>query len=522
MSTLLAPPALVSTFVVCLGHYGDVTHLAQQRNVCRQGLYRDAHAVLLALDPGHHDRQLTDLRQQLAQTNTDLQQTRQRLAYATIIDPDKQAEFAATAQAIGVSLAAAHTLLAIFLGDRTPSVPTLGRRAQEAGRKAAALLPLLDSHSRARARQVAADEIFAGRKPVLMTLEQDSGCWLGGRLAQHRDGPEWAAEFRQLPAAEQVTRDGGVGLRKGLQQVNQERQRAAQPAIADQMDHFHPLQRARRAVRQARHQAAQALGPAEKAQQAFDRDGRTGVRRSGAQAGAVRRLWTKAGQAFDRWSADEQAFERLRVSLRLFTPEGELNTRQRAEAEVQAALAGRKGSEWQRARRLLGPVAFTFLDRVQAQLAALPVAPELRQAALRLEGLHRRPETLRGESPSARALRGVVLAAGMVLSLAGPAGSLAQVFVRGVLDGAWRASSLVEGLNSVVRMQQARQKRLTQGLLDLKRLHWNMHLFRAGKRKGQTPYGRLNLALPTQNWWSLLKMTPEQLGVQLSDLNRAP
>src|SRR5262249_12600253 len=60
--------------------------------------------------------------------------------------------------------------------------------------------------------------------------------------------------------------------------------------------------------------------------------------------------------------------------------------------------------------------------------------------------------------------------------------------VRRVLTGAWRASSLVEGLNSVVRMHQARQKRLTQGLLDLKRLYWNTHTFRAGKRKRSSPY----------------------------------
>ena len=42
----------------------------------------------------------------------------------------------------------------------------------------------------------------------------------------------------------------------------------------------------------------------------------------------------------------------------------------------------------------------------------------------------------------------------------------------------WRASSLVEGINSVLRMQQARHRRLTPGLLDLKRLYWNCHRFR--------------------------------------------
>ncbi len=75
---------------------------------------------------------------------------------------------------------------------------------------------------------------------------------------------------------------------------------------------------------------------------------------------------------------------------------------------------------------------------------------------------------------------------------------------------------MVEGLNSVLRMQQARHRQLTQGLLDLKRLYWNCRAFRTGKRKKQTPYGRLGLALPTADWWDLLKIPPDQLRQQLS------
>jgi hypothetical protein len=149
------------------------------------------------------------------------------------------------------------------------------------------------------------------------------------------------------------------------------------------------------------------------------------------------------------------------------------------------------------------------------------VPAELCAAAVRVEGLRRQPEALRGQGANARALRGVLLASGVALALAGETGERARSLVRGVLAGAWRASSLVEGLNSVLRMQQARQKRLTQGLLDLKRLYWNTHAFVAGKRKKQTPYGRLGLVVPPAGWWQLLTMTPEQLRDQLSELNPA-
>jgi hypothetical protein len=168
---------------------------------------------------------------------------------------------------------------------------------------------------------------------------------------------------------------------------------------------------------------------------------------------------------------------------------------------------------------MLTSEAFTFLDRVQEQLAALPVSSELRQVAVRAEALRRWPEARRGDTPAAAAARGALLVAGVTLALAQDAGTQALALVRAVLDGAWRSSSLVEGVNSVLRMHQRRQKRLTQGLLDIQRLYWNMHAFRAGKRKGSSPYRGIGLVLPKGKWWELLKLTPEQLQRQLSALN---
>jgi hypothetical protein len=165
--------------------------------------------------------------------------------------------------------------------------------------------------------------------------------------------------------------------------------------------------------------------------------------------------------------------------------------------------------------------ANTFLDRAHEQLAALPIPAGLRQAAVRAEALRRRPEARRGDTPAAAAARGALLVATVTLALAREAGAQALALVRGVLDGAWRSSSLGEGINSVVRMHQRRQKRLTQELLDLQRLSWNLHPFRAGRRKGSTPYGRLGLVLPKGGWWALLKLTPEQIQDQVSALNPA-
>lgn len=520
MPTLPPPAPLASAAVVFFGHYGDVSALAGQRGVSRQALYRQAHAAAAAVEGSAHRQQLEDFRQRLAQAQGACAELQRRSGQAVACDRDRLAQFAATAQALGVSLSAAHALLRVVLGPRAPSRARLGRLSQAAARRAGAALAVLDAHSGARARQVAADEIFAGRRPVLMTVEQQSLCWLGGRLAANREGATWAEELRRLPALEQLTRDGGLGLRKGLGLANQARRATGGPAIADQDDHFHLLQRARRALREVRHKAARALRRAEEAQAAYDRATRQGTKRP--PRWAVRHWWGKAEAAFDRWAAQERAFGRLRAALALFTPQGELNTRQRAEAEVQAALAELTGPEWARARRrLVVPETFTFLDRVQEQLRAVPLPEAVKAQLVRAEGLKRRPGLLRGEGPSAAALRGVALAAGALIALLGEAGRPAVAAVSGILRGAWRASSLVEGVNSVVRMHQSRQKRLTQGLIDLQRLHWNVHRFPAGKRKNQSPYERLGLALPPGSWWDLVNRPPEQLRQELSALNPA-
>jgi hypothetical protein len=535
MPTLPPPAPLASAAVVFFGHYGDVSALASQRGVSRQALYREAYAAAQILSAPTHPEPPDALRDRCADLQACLQEADRRLAVAVVLDDAKQAEFVATAQALGTSLTTVQRLLTVLLGAAAPSRAALGRRARAAGRRAGDALRALDAFSRPRAHQVAADEIFSGRRPVLMTLEQTSLCWLGGHLVPTRDGVAWAEEFRQLPNAAQVTCDRGQGLRKGLQRVNAERGAQGRPAIADQSDHFHPVRRAYQALGQVRRQAEQALAQAERAQVAYDAAGRQGKPRTAAQGRERNQLWARAEAAFDRWAARERALDRLRAGLRLFTPQGELNTPARAEAEARAALADMEGPGLDKVERGLGPEAFTFLRRAHEQLAALTAAPvgaspplagvsaaaALVAMAVDVEGLQARPDALAGEGSAARALRGVLLASGVALALAGEAGERAQALVRGVLAGAWRASSLVEGLNSVLRMHQGRQKRLTQGLVDLKRLYWNCHEFQAGKRRKGSPYGLLGLALPKGGWWNLLNRPPEQLQQELSALNPA-
>jgi hypothetical protein len=79
-----------------------------------------------------------------------------------------------------------------------------------------------------------------------------------------------------------------------------------------------------------------------------------------------------------------------------------------------------------------------------------------------------------------------------------------------------------ECVNGVARMLQARHRKMTQGLLDLKRLYWNLRRFRTGLRKDQTPYDLLGLIAPDLSFWEFLKLTPEQLREKLSALGDTP
>ena len=516
MSTLSPQLRIANTAAVLDGPYGAVTQQAHHAGLSRQALYRDAPKVLQAVDGSDHRRLLQDLQDDNHRLRAERDHLQRQLQQAVVLDPDHLACFAATAQAEGVSLPVARRLLRPFLLQRTPSVPQLGRWAQTAAQKASALLPILDAVARPRVRQAAGDEIFFGRRPCLMVVEQQSLCWLTGRLADNRNGETWAEEFRCLPNLQQLTRDGGTGLARGLAVVNQERQAQKKDAVADQEDHFHTLREGRRALRQVQQRVCRAIDATATAQHREDQKARRTGSRQGTAA-ATARAARQAAAAVEAGVAVENAWATITDALRLFTPAGELNTRSRAEGIIAAALPVLDDPAWAKTRRALTrPQLLTFLDQAQEQLAALPLSPTLREAAVQAEGFRQRPEGLHGEGPSAAAMRGVLLATHLVLALAGAEGTAAVTRVEQVLRQAWRASSLVECLNSVARMQQSRHRRMTPGLLDLKRLYWNCRTFRTGRRRKQTPYGLLGVCLPTTDWWELLRWLPEQLRQQLS------
>lgn len=505
MSILTAYRRLASACAALFGPHGAVTALARRRGQSRQAVYRDTEQVLAAVaGDGPARRRATAA--PAAATDGGVPP---HLPRAVAIGDDQLAEFAATAQAEGISLPQVWRLLRILLGARTPCVATLGNYAAQAARQAQAVVAVLDAAARPLVEQAAADEIFCGRAALLMVVEPESFCWLGSQRVRRLQGALWAEELRRWPALRYVVSDAGSALRKGIRAVQQERRQAGQPPLRHGLDAFHTLREGRRAVRRTWRRVSAKVRAAERQQHRYERQGRQG--RPRRQGPWLRRFWWAAEQAMDRAGQVERAWQQAEAALALFSPAGALQDRRQAEAAVAAALPQLGGPEWRNVVGLLRrPETFAFLDRAHEELARLPLAEATKQALVEVEGLRRRPGQLQEESVAGAVARGVALARSVQLAKGAPDWPQQAARVRQALRRAWRASSLVECLNSVARMHQCRHRRLTAGLLALKRLYWNCREFRTGRRRGQTPYGLLGLKLPTSGWWAVLQLPPEQ------------
>ncbi len=347
-----------------------------------------------------------------------------------------------------------------------------------------------------------------------MVVEPESLCWLEGRMVAHRDGPTWAETFARFPQLEAVVCDGGTGLHAGIDLVRQRRRAADDGRRLERgLDVFHTLRDGRRALRATWRRVGEAIERAEAIDRTLASRAWHGQSLAG-HGGAAGVAWRKAERLWDRAVAIEAAWDEARTALELFTPAGRLMTRPQAEAILAKALPGLVGVEWSKTRRTLARgESLSFLDWIERGLAGLSLPAPTLEAILSREGA-RRAQSRPGRG--ATVARGLALVRTVQLSKTDADWETSASRVRQVLRDAWRASSLVECINSVVRMQQSRHRKMTPGLLDLKRLYWNLRRLRTGRRRGKAPYELLGLRLPELSWWELLKMPPEQLRQHLS------
>jgi hypothetical protein len=497
----------IANAAACLSsRYGEVTAQAQHAACSRQTAYDHAQKVQAAVEAEHAGgptrQQLRDQLQALRHENTQLWAWLEQ----TIDFPEtRRQQFTITAAAMGLSLNQIGVLLAIILGAAArPSRSALHRIVQAAGRRAGQVLAALDRSCRALILVGCLDEIFFHGRPVLVGVEPASHVWFLGTRAADRSGATWLKALHPWTALEFLVADAGTGLQNGIARLQQERRAAEQTVPENGLDVFHTTQEAQRVLRAQWQRVERLWEQAETAEAAARHAGQQGQDGRGPAA-RVRSAWKRAVAAFQAYERGAAGWTLARSALAVFGPEGRLNDRDGARQRIAAALPLLAGRDWSKVRTFLETAtSLTFLDRLHRQLEQAEPDPVLRTELVRLWWLRRqRPRVGIAAVPGGSGH--VAHLVQMMICQKHSAGWAASYRrVSRVLRQTVRASSAVEGMNSVLRMHQARHRTVTQELLDLKRLYWNSRPFREGKRKGRCPYELLGLGLPSSDFWTLL------------------
>lgn len=313
-----------------------------------------------------------------------------------------------------------------------------------------------------------------------------------------------------------VNADAGTGLRKGLSLIQKQREQTPDaPKLEIGLDVFHIKKEASTVLARRWKKVEHLWNEAEKADRVAAEHKRTG-RPAHAPGQQARHAWRRAEEVFEKYERIESAWRRAEKALNVFCDDGTLNDRRRAEEVIREGVEGLPGEAWAKTCRMLqDPHALTFLDRLHRQLEQAEPNEELREALVRLWWMRHHdaskgPDRRSHLPPAAKVVQAVVC------QKLDPNWQPSYQRVGHVLSHVVRASSLVECMNSVIRMQQARHRRVTQHLLDLKRLWWNCRRFPTGKRRKRSPYDHLGVQLPTTQFWSLLKADPGELTQEVS------
>jgi hypothetical protein len=493
------------------GTRGVVTRRARDAGCSRQTVYTHALKVLAALEAecggGKTREALIEQLEFLLKENTQLWEWLE----STIEFPQaKQHEFAVKAMALGLSSSQIRELIEIPLGAKaSPGRSTIHRWIQAAQTASTQVLEQLDRRCRELVLTGCLDEIFFHGRPVLVGVEPHSMVWFLGKKAENRQASTWSTELQPWDSLRYVTSDAGSGLQGGIAQLQEHQRATGQAPVEKGLDVFHTQQAAQQVLRIIWTRVERAWHQAEAADRALKRarwQGR-GQRMLTRQRNEA---WSKAIAAFKSYEKIEAVWKRVATALDLFRPDGQLNDRAWAQEQVAWGLPRLKGSDWSKVRRYLqNQESFTFLDRLHNQLDQLSLSPILRDALVYLWWLRQQLPKKSTETASAGYSHAAYLVQQILCAKLDPNWRESYRQVAAVLRRTVRASSVVECMNSVLRMHQARHRTVTQPMLDLKRLYWNTRVFRAGKRKGQCPYEHIGLKLQSYDFWTLLQGTSD-------------
>ena len=330
--------------------------------------------------------------------------------------------------------------------------------------------------------------------------------------AADRKAETWSQQLLPFEHLEFVVSDAAKGIAAAVEQVAAQRRETdpSAPPLECGLDLFHTTQEAERVLAQEWRRVEPLWKAAEACDAKVEHAKRQGTDARHGEAQTAHAAWSKTIAEFERVERLEAAWRRCRAAFEVFHGDGRLNDRARAEEEIAAGLSVLCGPEWKKVGNfLLDPRSLSFLDRMHQRLAAAEPRAEWRDV------LAWRWWRLRHRASGANPLAALVFTVAVHRPLE-DAEQAASDRIEAILASTFRTSSAVECMNSVLRMQQSRHKRMTQPMLDLKRLYWNSHVLGSGPRKDACPYQHLGLSLTSFDFWELLQSDPARLAQELS------
>jgi hypothetical protein len=348
---------------------------------------------------------------------------------------------------------------------------------------------------------VAADEIYLGRRPLLLMVGPLSLLISGLRLAHTCTAEAWEPLFGQREDLEAYGADGGAALAKA----------GAQAAVPLHADMFHLLWPARTRLAQLERTYGPKRKALAKAEQAAEKARFQGGKKAGRLASQrYRRAREATERVVEEYCRLGDLLERVAGAFAYTTPEGKARTASEARATVAEALeAMRQTPEGRRLAKELGRV-----ERSQAAFTHLEVV-EAGSRALRLEQVGPDREATLGKLVAETVAWRRVDKDPVAVLEAASNGSLAdevELAVIRLVDRAIRSSSSVECVNSRVRLVQVARKRLGEDFICLLAVHHNLKSFGRGSvREGKSPAELAGIELPTWDWIELLKLTAAEL-----------
>lgn len=485
----------------------------------RDTLYRDCHRVVASFHPKppgpkpDPTRPLLRRVEALERENRVLQaQVRDLnalLCRCVEVTPQRIENLVLTAVTTPPSYAGVGEYVAVaFGGQYRPSVGKISGMVTRSGRRAG--LILTDPAVTDRFDEADPDELFAGHRPVLTVVEPASLAIGAVELSNSRHGKDWQVVLERFKHLRYVASDLGTGLKAGIG--------LCVHILRHQPDVWHLLVRPLSVITR-RLEASLNKAWDEERQAVAQHQRPKGEGKLYAPSLAC--IQQTVADHFDRMEPYYQGVETLFEALNPVVDEPgapRLRTKEEAQGMLTQALerlsqvGDAQLDAWREKVEAHQEDLLAFLDQLHETLSTTPVegiedqdlATALRQLVL--------SEILLSRQRQQTADEPVVAAYAQVWQQIARLGDLQKHYpawreaIAACLYRPRRSSSLVETVNSPLRTLQQIHRNLSQPLLDLYALRYNMTPFGNGcRRRGRSPYQRLGVDLGRDNWLEALR-----------------